>query len=180
MSASTSLPDDVLYRMEAQLTDSVPIGVLPEGLRVDNSFEGAITAGALAGATVRGIDYYLIRPDGVGVVDAREVIVLEGGVVAATARGFVVPPPGLQVPPLELLLSPEFQWPDLPFDIHVFQTFTAAAPELAWLNRTVVSHLGSVNYATRQLAIEARVLRPSQPSPGRRDATLTGVTTAGP
>lgn len=125
------------------------------------------------------IDYHLIRSDGVGVVDAREVIVSDNGAIAATARGFVLPPPGLETPPLERLLSPGFTWPDLEFAIHLFQTFTAAAPELGWLNRTVVSHLGSVNYATSRLGVDARVLQPSDPPTGPRDATLTGVAAAG-
>jgi hypothetical protein len=151
---------DILYRMEAQLTGSVPVGVLPEGLRVDNSFEGVITEGAFAGAEVRGIDYYLIRPDGVGVVDAREVILTGQHAIGAIARGYVIPPAGMPLPPLEMLLSPDFEWPDVPFDIHVFQTFSTAAPDLAHLNRTIVSHLGGVNYATRKLVVDARVLEP--------------------
>ena len=94
--------------MEARLTDSVPIGIRPEGLRVDNAFEGTITSGPFASATVRGIDYYLIRPDGVGVIDARETITGDHGAVAATARGLILPPPDLPVPPLEQLpLPPE-------------------------------------------------------------------------
>lgn len=152
---------DVLYHMDATLTVSVPIGVVDEGFRVDNTFEGSITGGPLSGAVVRGIDYYLIRADGIGVIDAREVIIPEGGglAVGARARGYIRPPAGLPVPPLAELLDPAFRWPDVPFPIEVFQTFTTGAPEHAWLNDVVVSHLGEVNYATRRLWIDARVLR---------------------
>jgi hypothetical protein len=164
--------DTVLYRMRARLTESVPIGVVPEGLRVDNSFEGVITGGSLDGARVQGVDYYLIRPDLTGVIDAREVIIPAGGLaVAARAQGLIHPPAGAEAPPLEALLDPAFDWPDVPFAIEVFQTFTAAAGEHAYLNDVVVSHLGWVNYATRELQIEARVLKGEVP---RAQAALAG------
>lgn len=145
----------VLYHMEARLTTSVPIGLLPEGIRMDNAFEGRITSGDLAGARVDGIDYYLIRPDGVGVIDARETIVGDGFAIGAHARGYVLPPEGMQVPPLERLLDPEFPWPDEPFPLRVTQTFRTGAPGLDHLNRLVVAHLGGVNYATRRITVDA-------------------------
>jgi len=41
----------------------------------------------------RSTDFLLIRPDGVGVIDAREVIAREDGATAAVhARGLVIPP----------------------------------------------------------------------------------------
>lgn len=166
---------DVLYHMEAALTESIPIGVVTEGLRVDNVFEGTITGGPFNGAVVRGIDYYLVRPDGVGVIDAREAIIPETGLaIGARARGYVRPPAGLPLPPLEDLLDPTFSWPDVPFAIEVFQTFTAAAPEHAWLNDIVVSHVGAVNYATRTLWIDARVLR-APAMRGDAELAATGV-----
>jgi hypothetical protein len=60
---------DLLYRLEGQMTETVPIGLVPEGVRLDVYFEGRLTHGQLAGARVRGIDYLLLRADGVGVTD---------------------------------------------------------------------------------------------------------------
>lgn len=148
-------PSTFMYRMEAQLTDSVPIGLVPEGLRLDNSFVGAIIDGDLVGGQVRGVDYYLVRPDGVGVVDARETIVGDGYSIAAHARGFITPPKGLAIPPLEHLLTPGFVWPDVDFPLKVCQTYQTASIEHDQLNTTVASHVGMLNYATKRLMIDS-------------------------
>ena len=66
MSEHHSTPDARLFRMEGRMTELVTVGLLPEGLRMHNSFEGTIVAGELAGARVSGIDEFVIRPDGVG------------------------------------------------------------------------------------------------------------------
>ena len=52
------------YRFEAMLTEVVPIGLVPEGIRLDAFFKGSITDGPLSGATLRGIDYLLLRAEG--------------------------------------------------------------------------------------------------------------------
>lgn len=150
-----------LYHMEARLTTSVMIGLRPDGIRMDNGFEGHITSGELAGARVEGIDYYLIRPDGVGVIDARETIVGQGYAVGARAVGYVLPPEGMDVPPLERLMDPDFPWPDVSFPLQVAQTFSTGAAALDHLNRLLVAHVGGVNYATRELAIDAYRIAPA-------------------
>ena len=45
---------DSLYRFEARFTALDPIGVVPDGLRLDAHFEGRVVEGRLAGATVTG------------------------------------------------------------------------------------------------------------------------------
>jgi hypothetical protein len=155
----------LVYRFEGKLTDSKPVGPVTDGVRADNSFEGTITEGTLLGAHVRGIDYFRVRADGVGVVDAREVVTLGDQTVAVRVHGYIVPPTGLPTPSLEELSSPDFVWPDVPFSIEALATFETAVPELAHLNRTTVVHTGSVNMATGQLVVEAR--RPGVPAPRR-------------
>ncbi len=54
---------DLLYRFDAQITDIVSIGVVPDDLRLDVHFEGRVTEGRLVGARVRGIDDSRDRPD---------------------------------------------------------------------------------------------------------------------
>ena len=71
--------DARLFRMEGRLTELVTVGLLPEGIRMHNTFAGTIVAGEPAGALVRGVDEFVIRPDGTGVVDAREVVISEAG-----------------------------------------------------------------------------------------------------
>lgn len=146
-----------LYRFEASLTEVVPVGLVPEGIRLDVHFEGQLTAGALVGARLRGIDYLMLRGDGVGVIDAYETVDAgDGRVVSVHAQGYIVPPEGVEFPPPEVLLSPEFTWPDLPLPLHGFALFRTGAPGLAHLNRTAASFQGHVNVGGAQLVVEAR------------------------
>lgn len=149
---------DVLYRFEAAPTAVMPVGIVPEGLRLDVHFEGRVTAGTLAGGHVRGIDYLLLRADGVGVIDALETIEIEPGrVVAAHARGYIVPPAGVELPPVEVVLSPDFTWPDLPLPLHGFGLYQTGVAELAHLNRTTAAFTGHVNLGRGELVVEASV-----------------------
>ena len=59
------------YAYEATLTRVVPIGLVPEGVRLDAHYTGTITEGPLAGDAVEGVDYLLLRPDGVGVITGQ-------------------------------------------------------------------------------------------------------------
>ncbi|HUR76208.1 MAG TPA: DUF3237 family protein, partial [Sporichthya sp.] len=77
------------YALAMQFTSVVPIGLTASGLRLDIEFTGTVTDGPLEGAEVNGIDFLLIRPDGVAVIDARERFTQDGGTVAyAHVRGF--------------------------------------------------------------------------------------------
>lgn len=149
-------PGDLLYRFEGRLTEMLPVGVLPEGLRMANAFEGTLTHGPLAGARIRGIDHFLVRPDGVGVIDAPETIDLDDLTVIGHARGYALPPEGAPVPPLEAMLEPDFPWPDVPFRIQGSVLFRTAQPALDWFNRTVALITGEVTMSTGRLVIEAR------------------------
>ena len=130
---------DLLYRLEAQLTDILPIGLVPEGVRLDVHFDGRLTNGELAGARVRGIDYLLLRSDGVGVVDAREAVVADEGHIEIKAQGYLVPPDGLELPPPDVILAPGFSWPDVELPVQEFA-----------LLRTGVSPRGSRPQSRRQ------------------------------
>ena len=152
---------EVVYRFEADLTNVVPIGLVPEGIRFDVAFRGKITAGALAGRPIEGIDYLLLRADGVGVIDAREQIEsVDGRAIALHAQGYVVPPNGLQLPPPDVLLSPDFRWPDLSFSLHGAVFGQCGSPEWAWLNRSVLAFAGWVNLGTSRLLVTSHALNP--------------------
>lgn len=164
------MSDDLFYRLEARFTQLMPIGLVADGIRMHNRFAGRITAGELAGASVDGVDYFRIRSDGVGVVTGHELVEYNGARIAVAINGYGLPPAGLQLPPLEELAAPDFEWPDVPFSIEVFATFETAEPTLAYLNRTTVVHTGYANMGTRELVIEAR--RPEQL---QRSAALAGA-----
>ena len=80
-----------MYRFEADLTEVVPVGIVPEGIRLDAYFSGQVVEGPLSGATLRGIDYFLLRSDGVGVVDAYELIsTVTDQHVSTHAQGYIM------------------------------------------------------------------------------------------
>ena len=105
------------YAFEARFTGVVPVGLTARGLRLDIGFAGRVTEGLLRGHLIEGVDYFLIRPDGVGVIDARERISDGARVVAAVrAEGYVVPP--VPMPELSVLAEPGYSWPDVDFPLH--------------------------------------------------------------
>jgi hypothetical protein len=148
---------ELLYRFQASLTETVLVGLVPEGIRLDVHFAGQVTAGAFVGARVRGVNYLLLRGDGVGVIDEHETIDAgDGRVVSAHAQGYIVPPEGAEFPPPEVLLSPEFTWPDdVPLPVRGFVLYRTGAPDLAYLNRIVASFDGYVDVGRTQLVVAA-------------------------
>jgi hypothetical protein len=152
-------PTPLLYRFEAELTIT-PLGIMPEGLRMANSFEGRVTEGILEGARVWGIDHLLLRRDGVSVIDAQKTISLGDRHLYEHVHGYCLPPDGLEVPPLEVLLTPGFRWPDVEFPVIGASTFRCAVPELEFLNRAVAAITGSASFVTGALIIETRLLQP--------------------
>jgi hypothetical protein len=152
---------DLLYRFEAQLTEILPIGLVPEGVRLDVHFDGRLTHGQLEGARVRGIDYLLLRSDGIGVVDAREVVVADGRHVAVNVQGYLIPPDDVELPPPHVILAPDFTWPDVALPLHEFALLRTGVSEWQDLNKTVAACEGFVNPGTGQLVIEARAFKPA-------------------
>jgi hypothetical protein len=157
-SPAHSADGHLLFRFEAEL-DILPIGITPEGLRMANSYEGIVTAGDFDGARVWGTDHLLLRRDGVCVIDAQTMLSRgENRHVYEHVNGYCLPPEGLAIPPLEVLLEPGFEWPDVDFPIVAFSTFRAAAPELEYLNSATARIDGWANFATGGLAIETRLV----------------------
>lgn len=159
-SASTQTArDPLLYRFEAQLT-SHTVGLVPEGILFANAFEGRISAGMMEGARVWGVDHLLLRSDGIGVIDAPKTISLGERHLFEHVRGYCVPPPGLAIPPLEALLSPDFEWPDLPFAVRGTSMFRTADPELGHLRSALARIDGRVWFSTGRLEVETRLIQP--------------------
>ena len=68
------------------------------------------------------------------------------------------------MPPLEVLLEPDFVFPDLPFPIQGSSTFRAGTAEFAWLNGVVARVDGWANLATGALVIETRLMERLEPA----------------
>jgi hypothetical protein len=148
---------ELLYRFEGPLTEIVPIGLVPEGVRLDVHFEGTVGEGPLDGARVRGVDYLLFRADGVGVIDVYETITTgDGRVVSARVRGYIVPPAGVEMPPPDVLLDPDFRWPDVELPMHGFALYRTGAAGWEELNSTAAAFEGSVNAGLGVLTVTAQ------------------------
>ena len=150
-----------LYRIEAQFTELVLFGPVPEGVRLDAHFEGRVVEGQLAGASVRGVDYLRFRSDGVGVLDVREVLTRDGDCVEVQAGGYLIPPTGFALPPHEVMQAPEFEWPEVELPLHGFATFATATQEWQKLNRTVGTINGIANPGAGTLVVEGHALIPA-------------------
>jgi hypothetical protein len=150
---------DLLYRLEAQLTEIIPIGLVPEGLRLDVYFDGRLTHGELAGAQLRGIDYLLLRTDGVGVIDVHAAVVADEGHVEIKAQGYLVAPDGVELPPPDTILAPDFSWPDVELVVQECAVLRTGAAGWQDLNTTIAAIEGAVNPGTGQLVLEARAFK---------------------
>ncbi len=156
MTTQEAIAAPAIYRFEAQLGEPFPIGVFPEGIRFYNTWEGQVVGGPFTGAHIFGVDYFLLRPDGVGEIDAPEVIDAGDKRLTGDVRGYVVPPDGLAMPSLEEIASPGFEFPDIDFRVTASVTIKCSVPGYEWLNKTVAVVEGTANMATGRLSIEAR------------------------
>ncbi len=155
---ATVVPETIDYI--ARISDIVPIGLVPGGLRLNLHFEGTIDEGVLAGASVHGIDYLVIRPDGVVALDVRELITSPtGDVVDVRAQGYGQSHADAPVPPIEIMRSPEFRWPDAGAPLVGSAFCLTAAPSLAWMNRLVFAFSGTANLGAREIRVTIRPMR---------------------
>jgi hypothetical protein len=152
----------LIYRFEGQLGDLYPIGLFDDGIRFHNQFEGRVVDGPFAGGRIFGLDQFLLRPDGVGEIVAPEVI--DDGVtrVALEVRGYLVPPTGAPVPPLEALLAPGFEFPDAEFRVTGSATIATTSTTHNGLNRTIAVVEGTVNMGTRAMDVSAYATVPAR------------------
>ncbi len=78
-----------LMYMKARVTSLVDYGSTAFGLRFDVGFEGQLSGETINGK-MQGVDYFLMRPDGVGHIDVRAAIHTDDGAkIAVTITGFM-------------------------------------------------------------------------------------------
>jgi hypothetical protein len=152
---------DLVYRFEGSLGELYPIGLFPDGIHFHNQFAGAIVEGPFAGARIFGLDQFVLRPDGVGVIVAPEVIDTGAARIALEVRGFLQPPAGAPTMPLAALLEPGFELPDAEFRVTGSATVATTAPDLDHLNRTILVIEGTVNMGTRAMDVSAYAAAPA-------------------
>jgi len=79
----------LLATLSGTVTDVVVYGETPHGIRVDVSFEGRLS-GMIEGV-MRGVDYSLVRADGVIEIDVRAAIFTDdGAAISAEIKGVMV------------------------------------------------------------------------------------------
>lgn len=155
-------PPDFAFRMEATFSDVAVIGMVPEGFRVDAHYDGRISEGPLAGAIVRGVDYLVIRSDGVSVLDIRETITTRSGHrIAARAQGYgwvrlEQPTAGEAAPPT----SADAGWPDRPTPLLGVAACQTSDPEFLWMNEALLVFSGTANLGSGKLEAAGRVMTP--------------------
>jgi hypothetical protein len=111
--------------------------VPPQGVRIEIAFEGH-AKGRLAGR-VRGVDYIRMRADGRIDLDIRAIIETEDGHrIALSADGVAVPRAAEPIADLSENVS-----------------LTTAAGNYAWVNTRQVWGIGTVNFATGKVHIDA-------------------------
>jgi hypothetical protein len=131
------------YRFQARFTDSIQIGPVDGGIRIDNYFDGRMTEGALTGARVRGVDQVRVRDDGSVVLDIRETIETDQGTISADVRGYAIPQPA----------EPQVH------RITGFALFTTAVQEYAGYNTAVVAIEGTVDMSTGTIDVAGHALK---------------------
>ena len=125
------------YGVTLQAILSGQASVPPQGARIDVAFEGRAT-GRLTGR-VRGIDYLRIRTDGRIDLDIRAIVETgDGHRIALSADGVGVPRAAEPIADLRENVS-----------------LTTAAENYAWVNTRQVWGVGTVNFATGKVHIDA-------------------------
>ena len=109
---------DMLYEEKLKILAGVNIGPVPEGRRVDLPFTGDVS-GPIIHGKVDGIDYFLMRPDGVGRLHSHGIITTDGGdLISVEVSGFMS------------------RSPDGRFALKGAIAYQTGSKEFAWLNST--------------------------------------------
>ena len=109
---------EILYEEKLKLLPDVEIGPVPEGMRIDSHYSGHLSGLSIHGK-VDGVDYVLLRPDGVLVLHVHAVITTDGGDrISVEGSGFGT------------------ATPDGRFAMKGALNYKTGSKELAWLNST--------------------------------------------
>ena len=79
---------ELLTSFKGNVTELIYFGDTPLGKRFDAYFEGDLSGGVLSGR-MRGVDYILVRSDGIGEINVRAAIITSNGVnISVQISGF--------------------------------------------------------------------------------------------
>jgi hypothetical protein len=125
-----------VMRLDVTCAPPLRVGPTDDGLRENYPIIGGRFAGpALRGEVLSGVDRFLRRSDGVGILDARYALRTEDGVVINLHnRGVLWSPPGSDGQPDE----------NGPYRCHCVPVFEPPLGRYAWLNQVIFA--GRVAY----------------------------------
>jgi len=129
------------------------VGVVNEGLRLEQRMEGSVVEGFLAGSIGQsGTNYALVRHDGVIEIEVRTLLVdPDGAPVTIALRGYTGDP--TTMPPLEAYFDPDFVPADVDTPFHGAAWLQTMAPQYAFVNHTVFAATGTINHFTSQIRV---------------------------
>ena len=149
MAGNSAMSGEKIYEYDLDITGVTDYGVSmdaimsgkekipPQGTRIDIAFEGR-AKGRLSGR-VRGVDYARLRADGRIDLDIRATIETDDGHrIALSADGVATPRSGEPIGDLCENIS-----------------LTTAAAEYSWVNTRQIWGVGTANFATGKVHIEA-------------------------
>ena len=131
---------ELLYELKGKFTGAVEIGAVPEGMRINFPVAGDISGPKISGK-IEGVDYVLIRADGVGLLHAHAVVTTdEGDPISVDVSGFATP------------TQEEGR-----YDLKEAVTFRTGSKKFAWLNTTQAVGEGFTNTKTGELYVKVLV-----------------------
>ena len=131
---------ELLYELKGKLIGAVEIGAVPEGMRINFASAGDISGPKISGKW-EGVDYALIRADGIGVLHIHGVVTTDkGDRISVEASGFATP------------TQEEGR-----YDLKEAWTFRTGSKKFAWLNTTQAVCEGFANTKTGELYLKVLV-----------------------
>jgi hypothetical protein len=128
---------ELLYEEKLKLLPDVDIGFTPEGSAVNFPFAGDVSGPRIRGK-LDGVDYVLIRPDGVGLLHVHGVITTDSGDrISIEVSGFAT--------------SAEEEEPIV---LKGVVTFRTSSKEFAWLNSTQGVEEGYADMKMREINVK--------------------------
>lgn len=138
--ATIQLLDAVDFGIDTQSLLSGRVQIPPQGVRFNTNFQGEITGAKLKGKVV-GTDYWILRPDGIAIVNIQAVVTsAEGDRIAYHADGIFTVERGSTVCQLRESLS-----------------FHTASERYSWLNRIQGFGTGIIDLTKRTIELKGYV-----------------------
>ena len=138
--AATQITETIDFGIKVQDVRSGRTPMPPQGLRFNFKIEGELTGAKIKGK-ISGIDYFYLRADGIGFIDAQMIVTTtEGDRIAIHTQGISTLHEGSAVS-----------------QFSESESFLTASVKYAWINRIQGWATGTVDLATGKLAAKSYI-----------------------